>query len=202
MTLRRALALIPALLLLAAAGAAPAQARVFLTVPEALAKVFPDSAAVETLTVFLDAEELAAANALAGEGCESDRRVHTVYVGRAGERVLGTAWLDTHRVRTVSESVLFLVSEGGTVARAEILRFDEPPEYLAPPRWLAQFEGLPLDGRLQLKSGLHGIAGATLTARAVTRAARRVLALHRVFAARQAGGEPARAPSAAGPGAP
>lgn len=174
---------------LAAAAPSPAHARVFLTVPQALARVFPDSAVVDTLTVSLSDPELAAANRLAGEGCDIRGRVHTAYVGRIAGRVAGTVWLDTHRVRAMSETVLFLVDERGAIARTEILRFDEPPEYLAPPRWLAQFDGRQLDERLRLKTGLHGMAGATLTARAITRAARRVLALHQTLAAR-----PERAP--------
>ena len=48
--------------------------------------------------------------------------------------------------------------------------------------WYGQFPGKGLDADLDLKRGIHPVAGASLTARATTAAVRRVLALHRVLA--------------------
>ena len=59
--------------------------------------------------------------------------------------------------------------------------FAEPKDYLPRAKWYAQFVGCKLDGRLRLKRGIKGVTGATLTARATTGAARRMLALHQVL---------------------
>jgi hypothetical protein len=67
------------------------------------------------------------------------------------------------------------------VARLEVLAFAEPEEYLPRARWYGQFLGRALDDELNLGRGIRGVSGATLTARATTRAVRRVLAVHAVL---------------------
>jgi hypothetical protein len=79
------------------------------------------------------------------------------------------------------ETILVVVDPAGALARVEVLSFSEPEEYLPRPRWYAQFPGKPLDAELSVKRGVRPVVGATLTARATTAAARRVLALHRVL---------------------
>ena len=70
---------------------------------------------------------------------------------------------------------------GGEVDRIEVLAFREPPDYLPRDAWYQQFAGRGLDPQLELKRGIRGVTGATLTARATTGAVRRVLALDRVI---------------------
>ncbi len=53
-------------------------------------------------------------------------------------------------------------------------------DYLPRGAWYGQFAGRGLDDELELKRGIKGVTGATLTARATTAAARRLLATHRV----------------------
>jgi hypothetical protein len=98
-------------------------------------------------------------------------------------KVVGTAYFDTHRVRTMPETILVLVDAAGAVARIEVLSFQEPEDYLPLPRWYAQFPGRLLDDELSLKRAIRPVAGATLTTNATTDAVRRVLALHRVLSA-------------------
>ena len=63
----------------------------------------------------------------------------------------------------------------------EAVVFREPAEYLAKEAWVRQFDGKGLDPQLSLKGAIHPLAGATLTAHAMTDAARRCLALHQVL---------------------
>ena len=67
------------------------------------------------------------------------------------------------------------------IERVEILAFSEPPEYIPRGKWYAQLVGRTLDDELDLKRGIKGVTGATLTARATVRAARRILALDEVI---------------------
>ena len=103
----------------------------------------------------------------------------TRYTGRdADGKIVGTAYFDTHRVRTLEETLMVVVGADGRVARVEILAFGEPPEYLPKKGWLGQFAGHALDEELSVKRGIRGITGATLSSQAATDAVRRILAIH------------------------
>jgi hypothetical protein len=165
-----------ALLLLALA--APAAAKVFLTVDEALKLAFPDCK-VERKTGYLTGEQVRRARELSG--VEVPSALVTYYVARRGAQLAGTAYFDTHRVRTLPETLMVVVDPQGRVTRVEVIAFREPEEYLPRGAWYEQFRGHGLDRELRLKQGIHPVTGATLTARATTGAVRRVLALHQVI---------------------
>jgi hypothetical protein len=84
-------------------------------------------------------------------------------------------------VRTHQEALLVVLAPDGRVRSLRVLAFYEPEEYLAPQRWLDRLLGRALDDRLRLGGDVHGIAGATLSSRAVTDAVRRSLALFEVL---------------------
>lgn len=153
-----------------------------LTQDEALRLAFPPPARVERQTAFLGDAQLAAARERAGPDVPIEQRVVTYYTATLEGRSLGAAYFDAHRVRSLAEVLMVLVSPDGRVLRVEILRFDEPPEYRAPAGWLRQFEDDSLGDRLSLKGDIATMAGATLTSHAVVRAVRRVLALHAAIA--------------------
>ena len=94
---------------------------------------------------------------------------------------MGVGFLDTHRVRTLPETVLVAVAPDGRILRVEVVAFREPPEYIAKDVWMRQFDGKQLDSQLTLKGAIRPLAGSTLTANSLTDAARRSLALHRLF---------------------
>lgn len=158
--------------------AGAARAKVFLTVDEALRLAFP-GAKVERRTLYLTEAQQERAEGLAGVEVRS-RLVHA-YAATSGGRAAGTAYFDTHRVRTLPETVMVVLDAAGKVRRVEVLSFAEPPDYLPGGAWYGQFAGRELDGRLALKRDIRPITGATLTARATTAAVRRVLAVHRVL---------------------
>lgn len=169
---------------------ARAPRKVFLTVDEALQLAFGE-ARTERGTVYLTEAQCARVKELAGEDLHS-ALVHP-YVARDAEgAVLGTAYFDTHRVRTLEECLMVVVAADGKVRRVELCSFDEPPEYVPRGSWYGQFLGHALDDELQLKRGIRGVTGATLTARATTSAVRRVLALDAVIGpgAKHAGAPP------------
>ena len=86
---------------------------------------------------------------------------------------------------------MVVVGPAGSIARIEVLSFSEPEEYMPRGHWYAQFPGKALDDELAVKRGIRPVSGATLTARATTEAARRVLALHQVVARRGISRKPA-----------
>jgi len=156
-------------------------ARVYLTQDQALALAFPAPASVQRRTLYLDAAQAARAGREAGGAVET--RVVPYYVGTAEGRPVGYAYFDTHLVRTLPETIMVLLAADGRIRRIDILSFDEPEDYKPTERWLQQFPGRGPGDELSLNGGIHALTGATLSARAVTQAARRVVALHRLFVA-------------------
>jgi hypothetical protein len=170
------------LLLLATAAAlagAMLEAKVFLTREEALKLAFP-GAIVERRTAFLTEAERRAAQKLSGDE-ELPAALVTYYAATKDGKDAGTAYFDTHLVRTMPQTIMVVVDPSGAIARIEVLSFSEPEEYMPRSRWYAQFSGKPLDAELSRQRGIRPVTGATLSARATTEAARRVLALHRVL---------------------
>ncbi len=166
-------------LVLAAAlvGTTPVALWAQLTQQEALATAFP-GAQIERRTAFLSEAELQEVRAAAGPDSPVDQAVVTYYVARRDGQPVGVAYFDSHRVRTLNEVLMIVVQPDDRIRSIEVLRFAEPPEYHAREGWLRQFQGRSLDPGLSLGSGIAMMTGATLTSHAITRAARRVLALH------------------------
>jgi len=151
-----------------------------LTQDEALALAFP-GARIERRTAYLTEAQLARARGLAGEGVQVESEVVTYYVASADGRSVGVAYFDAHRVRTLPEVLMVVVGTDDRIRRIEVLRFQEPPDYRPPAGWLDRFRGRPLDRELSTRGSVPALTGATLTANAVTGAARRALALHQVI---------------------
>ncbi len=151
-----------------------------LTQDEALELAFP-GAEFERHTAYLDDAQLERASGLAGPDIEIDSGIITHYLAVEGGQVLGVAYFDAHRVRSHREVLMIVVDLDDRIRRIETVVFREPREYQAPNSWLRQFDDRPLNAALSIKGAIAPITGATLTARAVTRAARRVLALHEVI---------------------
>jgi len=184
--------------LLAPAGlAGPAGAKVFLSRQEALAWAFPDADRVDKESVVLTDAQAREVESLARAPLET--RIVTLYTAHRDGEAAGYAFIDIHTVRTLPEAFLVVLTPEGEVRTLRVLAFYEPQEYLPPARWLAQFDERGLDGDVRLGGAIHGIAGSTLSARAVTSGVRRTLALFRVLVGREPSRFSARRPEAVGP---
>jgi len=168
--------------------AGTAEARVLMTQDQALQLAFPPPQTVERRTLYLD--EAQAARAAREAGAPVEVRVVPYYVGSQEGRVTGYAYFDTHLVRTLPETILVRLRPDGAIAAIDIVAFDEPDEYRTTPRWLQQFQGQGGAGSGDLGTKIRSLSGATLSARAVTEAAKRIVTLHRLYVAAPAGGKP------------
>lgn len=176
-----AAAALAAALAVGSPAAAAAQAGGTVSQQRALERAFPDPADVERRTAYLDSASLARAREMAGSRVEIEQTVVTHYVGVRGDSALGVAYFDAHRVRTLPEVLMIVVTPEGRVDRVEVLKFSEPPDYRPPEGWLEEFRGRELSPELARGRGIVNVTGATLTSRSVTRAVRRTLALHAVI---------------------
>jgi Na+-translocating ferredoxin:NAD+ oxidoreductase RnfG subunit len=166
-------------LLLAACIGGTAQGKVFYTQSEALELAFPDAEEVASNTFVLDDDQVERIESLAK--CELDSKLVKIYTGVREGKVLGYALIDVHNVRTLPEAFMIVLSPEGEVRSLRVLAFHEPLEYKPTSRWYSQFENRSLEAPLRVGGDIHGVVGATLSARATTRGVRRALAYFEVL---------------------
>ena len=151
-----------------------------VTREEALAAVFPEATVVSE-RVFLTDTQIKRVAELSREDVYA--KLYARYIATRSGVVIGRAYVDTHEVRTKKQSLLVSLNESGRVRRIDVTVFLEPPEYIAKPSWMRQFNDKALDRDLAIQRLIQPIAGATLTAHAVNQAVRRVMAIDQVLTA-------------------
>lgn len=161
------------------AAAVGAEAKVYTSRSEALALAFPDADRIESEVFVLDDGQAARVEQIARSPLES--KLVKLHKAIKGDAVLGYAFIDMHTVRTLPEAFLVVLTPDGEVRSLRILAFHEPAEYQPTDRWYGQFERKSQTSALRLGDDIHGIVGATLSARATTRGVRRALALYEIL---------------------
>lgn len=154
-------------------------AKVFFSRSEALELAFPDADRVESKTHVLDDAQAEQIRQLAH--ADIDTRLVKIYTGYRGKDVVGYAVIDVHNVRTLPEAFLVVLDPAGSVRTLRILAFHEPLEFLPSDRWYRQFDRKSLGEPIRLGYDVHGVVGATLSARATTEGVRRALAYYEVL---------------------
>ncbi len=162
-----------------------AEAKVFASQSQALEEAFPEATRIERDSRIVLAEDLERIRALSGQ--TDLPRVVVLHTAWQDERLLGYAHIDVHTVRTKPEAFMIVLTPEGAVRSIRVLAFHEPLDYLPTDRWYAQFEGRTGADRLRVGSDVHGVVGATLSARAAADGVRRVLAYWAVLLAPEHG---------------
>lgn len=104
------------------------------------------------------------------------------YVIKCAEKKPIYLYVDSHIVRTLNETVVIKIQED-KIKQYEVASFNEPPEYIAPKKWLKQFLGKgPKEKPLRAIEDVDGLSGATLTVGSSINAVNKILALHEVIA--------------------
>ena len=189
----RASAILSLATLMVAALVPTAQAKVFHSQEEALELAFPDAERIDSRTYILSSSQKQAIEKQARSELESE--IVTLFSGWRGDELLGRAYIDIHTVRTLPEAFMVVLSPAGQVESLRVLAFYEPTEYMPTRRWYDQFDGADqqrLEKGMRLGRDVHGVVGATLSARAVTESVRRVLAFHNVLVAKVDAAPPTR----------
>lgn len=156
-----------------------ATATVFFSQTEALELAFPGADRVESHTYVLSEGAATRIEQLARSPLDS--KLVEIYTGFRGDEVTGYAVIDIHNVRTLPEAFMVVLAPDGTVQSLRVLAFHEPLDYLPSDRWYSQFDDKSLAEPLRIGGDVHGVVGATLSARATARGVRRVLAYYRVL---------------------
>ena len=154
-------------------------AKVFASQNQALSEAFPEASRVDRKTHILRKRDVTRIEKLVREKIES--KIVVIHTAWDGDRILGHAHIDVHNVRTQPEASLIVLTPEGSVRSVRILAFHEPLDYMPAERWYAQFEARSLEEPLRVGGDVHGIVGATLSARATARGVRRALAFYEVL---------------------
>lgn len=115
-------------------------------------------------------------------GIKIENRLVTFYLVKVNSKIKAYAYVDIHIVRTHPEVVLYVLNERGEIELIQILSFKEPPEYMADDNWLRYLKGKTIGkDLLRLRRDVPNMTGATLTAKAITDNARKIISLWKVI---------------------
>ncbi len=156
-----------------------ASAKVFASQNQALADAFPDASRIERKTMLVRKKDAAKIKAITRAELES--KIVVIHTAYKEEEVLGYAHIDVHNVRTKPEAFMIVLKPDGSVRSVRILAFHEPLDYLPTDRWYQQFAGKSRKDALRVGRDVHGVVGATLSARAAADGVRRMLAYWEVL---------------------
>ncbi len=137
-------------------------------------------AKIEVKNIILSDSQLERVKKLSGVKLES--KLITFYLVKYNSNIKFYGYVDIHIVRTHPEVVLYVLNEKGEIELIKILSFKEPPEYMADENWLNYLKGKTLEkDLLRLRRDVPNMTGATLTAKAITDNARKVIALWEII---------------------
>lgn len=156
-----------------------ASAKVFASQNQALAEAFPDASRIDRKTVILRKRDAAAIAEIIHQ--EIQAKIVVLHTAYKDDKILGYAHIDVHNVRTKPEALIVVLTSTGSVRSVRMLAFHEPLDYLPTDRWYAQFDGKTKRDGLRVGRDVHGVVGATLSARAAVDAVRRMLAYWEVL---------------------
>ncbi len=148
---------------------------------KAIRNAFPAADSFKRKTIYLTRQQVQSFQKIVDSNIKIESRLLVCYLALKKKSIIGYSYLDTHRVRSLSETVLISIDPEGNIHRIEVLNFNEPIEYKAPSKWLKQFWGKSSEDKLRIGKDIHGITGASLTANALANASKRILVLHKML---------------------
>jgi Na+-translocating ferredoxin:NAD+ oxidoreductase RnfG subunit len=165
--------------LVLAAAPPTAQSKVFASQNQALSEAFPDATRIDRKTMILRKAQVEAIESRTAGKIEA--KIVVLHIAYREDEVLGYAHIDVHTVRTQPEAFLIVLTPQGRVRSVRILAFHEPLDYLPTDRWYGQFTDKGKEDGLRVGRDIHGVVGATLSARAAADGVRRMIAYYEVL---------------------
>ncbi len=164
------------------ASIASAANRTYASADEVLKRSYPD-AVFDKKVISISTEERAQIAGIIKK--RFFKRRMTFYVATKNGLTEGYAAIGNERGKTRQITFMVFIDTDGVVTDLDILAFRESQGYeIENPRWRKQFLGKSLASRLRLKRDIRNISGATLSARAVTKGVKNILATFKVVRAR------------------
>jgi hypothetical protein len=163
------------------AAAPAAYATEYLSIEAAQRTAFPEATAFKPVPLSLDADARAK---LAGIAYPPGARDPRVWRAMAGERLLGTFYVDAVIGKQEYIGYSLALDPSGHVLHVDILDYRETHGWeIRNERWRVQFVGKTATDPVQVNRDIANISGATLSCHHVTDGIRRLLALNALLAA-------------------
>ena len=153
-------------------------ARVFISKDEALKLAFPDSDTIDKKSFFLKPEQIVAIEKLSKT--KVDSKLFLLYIGKKDGQPTGYAAIDTHTVRTKSQTILVVINPDGSLNYTEILAFFEPLEYKPTESWIDLFKDKKITNGIKIGYDIPNISGATLSSNSTANAVKKILAIFEI----------------------
>ena len=109
-----------------------------------------------------------------------DSKIIRLYLVKEADETIGYGVVLKKRIRTKNAAVLYMINSEKKIKAIEILSFSEPREYMPNKAWQSVFAGKSSDDMLIAGKDIPTISGATMSADALSKAARLVLAIIKV----------------------
>lgn len=149
-----------------------------ISIEEVLKENFNPSITVEKKSLILTKDE---AKIIQQEAkVKLDSKIVRVYLAKEEGKILGYGVLLKKRIRTKNAAVLYMIDNDKKIKAIEILSFSEPREYKPNKAWQTVFTGKSTDDMLIAGKDIPTISGATMSADALSKAARLALAIIKV----------------------
>ncbi len=153
-------------------------AKVFISKNEALKLAFPGSDTIDKKSFFLKPEQIVAIEKLSKT--KVDSKLFLLYIGKKDGQPTGYAAIDTHTVRTKSQTILVVINPDGSLKYTEILAFFEPLEYKPTESWIDLFKDKKITNGIKIGYDIPNISGATLSSNGTANAVKKILAVFEI----------------------
>ena len=153
-------------------------AKVFISKDEALKLAFPGSDTIDKKSFFLKPEQIVAIEKLSKT--KVDSKLFLLYIGKKDGQPTGYAAIDTHTVRTKSQTILVVINPDGSLKYTEILAFFEPLEYKPTESWIDLFKDKKITNGIKIGYDIPNISGATLSSNSTANAVKKILAVFEI----------------------
>lgn len=152
---------------------------VYYTEPEALKRAFGKHAVINKQRYFLSKEELQSINKQTDNSVSS--RIVAYYTGKKNGIITGYAYIDTHKAKSSQETILVMITPNGIIKDVVFMQSDESSQFHPKSNWFGQFKSKNISERFRLYRDIDAISGATYTSFSITKAIRRIIAIHKTI---------------------
>ena len=146
-----------------------------ISIDELLKANYSEEISIEKKSLILTKEQTKSIQKAAR--AKVDSKIVRYYEVKKEETIVGHAILLKQKIRTKNAAILYMVDENKTMIGVEIISFKEPSEYKPNDDWRKIFVGKTSEDILIAGKDIPTISGATLSARAISDAARVALAI-------------------------
>tara|TARA_B100001996_G_C18607753_1_gene572494 strand:+ start:311 stop:829 length:519 start_codon:yes stop_codon:yes gene_type:complete len=105
-------------------------------------------------------------------------KIYSVYEAKSNGRRMFSGILETHILRSRTQTLFVIFDNKGRVVSTHVLAFYEPEEYIMSPKWFAQFKSKTINDRMEPGDDLAKVSGSTISYNETASALRRMTTLY------------------------